>query len=556
MRPKHAPQSRNHFTPRPLWRAEAQTRTHLQRLEDTLNADKPVNRFPKPLTTGTTTAEAPEPDALPPHDDAAEGGALACVLTATNGEAGVMLDQLQPEYFYDLRHQTIFRALQCLRIDGKPLDVVALHQSLKDKENMAEAGGVDYVTALPDKTPSPASFPTYLETVQDRATRRNTLHDATELSRLALNTAIPAPVIADAARRMTEAHANATRSERLTIRKPDELLAMQFDESDRILGDRLLAKGQSLVIAGAGSIGKSRLLLQLAVAVISGRQFLGFETQGEALRWLILQAENSNRRLQCDLAALKTWAGDAWPQVNERLAIHTLESDCDGFLSLDNSETQRRIAAAIRDTEPDIVAFDSLYNFAAGDLNTDQDMAATLLTISRLSRAGNPERAIIPLHHALTGKTGAARATGYDRASFGRNSKVLHSWTRGQLNVAPGSPDSNDVLVLSCGKCSNGKEFAPFAVRLNPASMIYELAPDFDLAGWERAVTGKTAKRNVTPETVRELAEKNPTRPALVREIMAETGCGKSAAYDAVEKAEKSKVILFSKIHRTYAVRR
>jgi len=35
---------------------------------------------------------------------------------------------------------------------------------------------------------------------------------------------------------------------------------------------------------------------------------------------------------------------------------------------------------------------------------------------------------------------------------YGRNSKVLHAWTRGQINLAPMSEDNNDVLALSCGK--------------------------------------------------------------------------------------------------------
>src|SRR5688572_25844647 len=67
-------------------------------------------------------------------------------------------------------------------------------------------------------------------------------------------------------------------SNKLSLRRPDEILSMAFDESDRILGDRLLAKGQSLTILGAGGIGKSRLLLQLAVAQISERRFLELET--------------------------------------------------------------------------------------------------------------------------------------------------------------------------------------------------------------------------------------------------------------------------------------
>ncbi|HEY5504341.1 MAG TPA: AAA family ATPase, partial [Sedimentisphaerales bacterium] len=348
----------------------------------------------------------------------------------------------------------------------------------------------------------------------------------------------------------------------LTFRTPDEILAMQFDDSDRILGDRLLATGQSLVIAGAGGIGKSRLLLQMACACRGGLPFIGFETRGQDLKWLILQAENSNRRLKDDLAALRLWIGpEHWPQVNAGLSIHTLETDCDGFLSLDNEQAQARIRETIARFKPDVVCFDSLYNFAAGDLNTDRDMAETLLAISRLTKAGNPERAIVVLHHALTGRAGAARAVGYDRASFGRNSKVLHSWCRAMVNIAPGSPDSNEVLVVTCGKMSNGKEFSRFGVCLNPDAMIYNVDEAFDLTAWQAAVTGKRTEQDLSParvaEIVAELCKTSgaPQKPAIVKALREETDCATSGAYKAIDRAERAKKIHYTKTTKTYVTR-
>jgi hypothetical protein len=98
-----------------------------------------------------------------------------------------------------------------------------------------------------------------------------------------------------------------TKTRILTLRSPDELLAMRFDDSDVILGDRLLAKGQPLVIAAQGGTGKSRLALQIIAAIVTGRKCLSFTTGCNDMRWLILQTENSNRRLQQDLARIKAW---------------------------------------------------------------------------------------------------------------------------------------------------------------------------------------------------------------------------------------------------------
>lgn len=351
-------------------------------------------------------------------------------------------------------------------------------------------------------------------------------------------------------------------SDRLTLRRPDEILAMTFDDSDRILGDRILASGQSLVISGQGGIGKSRLLLQMAVACLGGLPFIGFETRGQELKWLILQAENSNRRLKDDLAALRLWIGpDHWPQVNAGLTIHTLESDLDGFLSVSSPKAQLAIKAAVESTKPDVVVFDSLYNFGAGNLNSDEDMAETLLTLARLAKAGNPRRAIVILHHAGTGRAGAARAIGFDRSSFGRNSKVLHSWTRGQINIAPGSPDEDAVFVVTCGKCSNGKEFAPFAVRLNPETMIYSVDADFDLSAWQADVTGKRTEQDLSPARVAEIVAElckaggAPKKPAIVKALRDETGCATSGAYKAIDRAERAKKIHYTKTTKTYVTK-
>jgi len=499
--------------------------------------------------------DAPQPDQLPPHDSAAEAGALACILTADD-DAGRLLDQLAPDDFYDRRHREAYSAICHLRTDGKPLNSVSLVQLIRDNHRLEDAGGLDYLAALPDQTPSPVNFPTYFETVKERATRRALLRDAGELSRLAFDTTISRAALEDASRRLLEAHSrNSADREALTIRTPDDLLGMTFDDSDRILGDRLLATGQSLVIAGAGGIGKSRLLLQAAVATIAGNPFIGLETHKPGLRWLILQAENSNRRLHGDLAALRQWTGpEAWAHVNAQLSIHTLESDADGFMSLDNPAAQRRIAEAISATSPDVVCFDSLYNFAIGDLNKDEDMSATLLALSRLAKAGNPNRSPVVLHHARTGKAGAAGATGYDRASYGRNSKVLHSWTRGQLNVAPGSAEPDGPIVLTCGKCSNGKEFDPLAARLNPATMIYEAIPDFDFQAWQAEVSGKADHEQLmTPERVRELCTGSMSKSVLAKAIVDDCGCSRATSFRHILRAEKAKKIHWSKTSETYS---
>lgn len=274
----------------------------------------------------------------------------------------------------------------------------------------------------------------------------------------------------------------------------------------------------------------------------------------ERARCLVFQTENGTARLQHDIEALKKWAGEDWKLVEETLRIHTLETDNDSLLHLNEPENVRRLEAIIRTLNPDVLACDPLRDFGIGDLNSDADMSATLRELGRIACAGNPQRAMILIHHAITGRAGVAKAFGLERTGFARNSKVLHTWARGMINVVPGAEDNNDQLVLTCGKNSNGREFAPIAVRLN-ADMIYEVADDFDVEVWRQKVCNTSARRTLRPEMIGEIMWPQPEleKKQLVKAITDETGCGRSRAYQLVDEAKARGLLRFNKTLRTYA---
>ena len=111
----------------------------------------------------------------------------------------------------------------------------------------------------------------------------------------------------------------------LSTRKPSEILAMQFSPDDFLLESGYLAKGDPIAFCGAAGVGKSRLYMQLVIALVTGRDFLGWKTRGKGTRWLILQTENSNRRLKSDLSAMLSDLTETEKQaVDEGIIIHTL----------------------------------------------------------------------------------------------------------------------------------------------------------------------------------------------------------------------------------------
>jgi hypothetical protein len=289
----------------------------------------------------------------------------------------------------------------------------------------------------------------------------------------------------------------------LTIRTIDEILDMQFDAGDLVLSNGYLVLGERTSVCGMGGVGKSRLMVQLALCCRAEREFLGWETHGQGLRWLLLQTENSCRRLQADLKRMLSAFTPAEQElITAGVFFHTLEGDEDGFLALD-TENRERIGAAIANSWANIVVFDPLRDFGIDDLNSDAHMTETLREISRLTRRGDTRRVPLIIHHSLTGKTGIQKVIGFDRSSFGRNSKVLFMWARAQINVAPVRPDDNSVLVIASGKCSNFVEFEPFAVRLNFDTMLYSRDDDFDMDEWRQALDStKSRTHNLTLDMV------------------------------------------------------
>jgi hypothetical protein len=325
-------------------------------------------------------------------------------------------------------------------------------------------------------------------------------------------------------------------ADKLAIHNPGELLKMLFDRTRNIMADGLIAKGQPSTIVGPSGVGKSRLLLQMAVCGITGRDFIGWPMKQEKAKWLIIQAENSSHRLQQNMKRFAQWLGYRdWKLVEKYLRI----TPDDMLLNLNEPSNLKRIGRTIVEEEPAVVVFDPLNAFGIGSLNTDAGMINTCQELAHLSRLGDPGAALIILHHTLTGKQGIKKAVGWDKASYSRGSKALHAWTRGQINVAPGDEHDVGKLVIACGKNSNGPEFKPFGIILNQKSMVYEVDDGFDVEEWKANLAGESApSHRPTSANITQFLTVPVRKSKLVDLIMEEYGCQKSNAYKVIAAAE------------------
>ena len=457
--------------------------------------------------------------------------ALASLFNAGNGEVP------SPDLFFFPTHLKIYKGFAELESRNVQPDIITLTQVMRENGELDSVGGAHAITLLGTEYNKPAEITEYaISELRALRARRQTIELGEQMHEDAIEP--------EAARDRLECIINSIDPlTGLCVRSAGEIIDLKLDPNDCLLGDRLLAKSGKLVIAGPAGIGKSRLLLQLATASISGKPCFGIETHAKGLRWLILQTENSNRRLQDDLRALAHQYGT---EFLDHLFIRTVEGE--GLLSLSNPAG---VDSIIRKVQPDIVAWDPLRDIAIGDPNSDRDMTETVLAIGRICRRGNHNRAIVVVHHALTGKAGAAKSTSWERSGFARNSKVLLSWARAQINVAPGNPDNNETLVITCGKNNDGKEFPSFAANLNPNTMMYEPDESFDMDEWREEVgAGKKTDRSTE---IPALLEAGPLKKAdLAKSAMAALKCRQSTAYYLIDKAKKRGLIALNRKSEMY----
>jgi replicative DNA helicase len=104
---------------------------------------------------------------VPPHDLDAEAAVLSAILLKQEA-----LDQvaelLRPEHFYSEANGKIYEATIELIRQGSPVDTVQVASYLRDRERLAQIGGVAYLAQIVDATPAVAHVQAHARTVREK----------------------------------------------------------------------------------------------------------------------------------------------------------------------------------------------------------------------------------------------------------------------------------------------------------------------------------------------------------------------------------------------------
>ncbi|HZG74369.1 MAG TPA: replicative DNA helicase [Paenibacillus sp.] len=124
--------------------------------------------------------EKPVFDRIPPQNLEAEQAVLGAILLDSVAIITVM-ETLKPEDFYRQAHQFIFEAMVDLNGDNEPIDLITLTTRLQAKQQLAEIGGIQYLTELASAVPTAANVSYYAKIVEEKSMLRRLIRTATEI---------------------------------------------------------------------------------------------------------------------------------------------------------------------------------------------------------------------------------------------------------------------------------------------------------------------------------------------------------------------------------------
>ncbi|TFW18336.1 replicative DNA helicase [Duganella callida] len=118
---------------------------------------------------------------VPPHSIEAEQSVIGGLLR-DNAAFDRIADMMQPEDFYRYDHRIIFEQIVRMINGSKPADVVTVYETLAQLGKAEDVGGLSYLNAMAQNTPSAANIRRYAEIVRDRSVLRQLITVADDIS--------------------------------------------------------------------------------------------------------------------------------------------------------------------------------------------------------------------------------------------------------------------------------------------------------------------------------------------------------------------------------------
>jgi replicative DNA helicase len=235
---------------------------------------------------------------VPPHDLDAEGAVISAVMVDP-GALDKVNEFLKPEHFYSEAHRRIFEACVELSATGRPVDVVQVATWLRDRERLAQVGGMAYLTEVLNTAPAVANVAAYGKTIHEKWRIRQLILTCQRVTSQGYAGYGEAQSFIDGAEQAVYDIARTRESSsvymlrdvmRDTFKKIEKAnargrritgIATGFDRYDRMTSG--LHDGELTIVAARPGMGKTSLVLNMAANVASPQQLESAHDPNE--RW-------------------------------------------------------------------------------------------------------------------------------------------------------------------------------------------------------------------------------------------------------------------------------
>ncbi len=277
---------------------------------------------------------------VPPQSVEAEQSVIGGLML-DNQRWDQIADKVTPDDFYRKEHRLIFRAIASLCDENQPADVVTVSEWLEKNAELENAGGLAYLGALANNTPSAANVVAYAAIVRERALMRNLIRVANNVANSAYNPeGRSAGELLDTAEKNIMDISEQGAGRRGSFQPIKTLLTGAVDRIDKLFRsdspitgvssgfadlDAMtsgLQPGDLVIVAGRPSMGKTSFAMNIAeTAAVSQKlpvAIFSMEMPGEQLAMRMM---SSLGRINAHKVRTGKLEDDDWPRLTHAIGL-------------------------------------------------------------------------------------------------------------------------------------------------------------------------------------------------------------------------------------------
>ena len=281
---------------------------------------------------------APDIGSQLPHSLEAEQAVLGGLMLA-NGTFDGVAAVIKSEDFFTADHCLIFETMAELFDQEKPLDPITLSETLDNKGELEQIGGIGYLVELAENTPSAANIAAYAQIVLERSIVRQLIVATSEITRKGYHPSgwDSSRLLAEAEKRLLEIMEN--RPKQGGFQNVNDLIKQTIDRIEELFNSDATITGIStgfpdldeltsgwqrsdlVIVAGRPSMGKTSFAMNMVEhAVVSqDKPVLVFSLEMPASQ-LILRMLSSLGKIDQTRMRIGNLTEDDWPRLTTAAA--------------------------------------------------------------------------------------------------------------------------------------------------------------------------------------------------------------------------------------------